>query len=59
MSNDKEHEHIVVIPENPQEEIVCPFSQGKWKKVSDALVFFMLFVTPILWIIAIVITKLF
>ena len=59
MSNNEEHEHTVVIPENPHKEIVCPFTQSKWKKVSDALVFFMLFITPILWIIALVVTKLF
>jgi hypothetical protein len=43
----------------PDEEIVCPFSRGKWKKVGDTLVFFMLFVTPILFLIALITTRLF
>jgi hypothetical protein len=42
-----------------EEEIVCPFSKGKWKKAGDALVFFMLFVTPILLLIALISTRLF
>ena len=43
----------------PEEEICCPFSEGKWKKAGDALVFFMLFVTPILFLIALITTRLF
>jgi hypothetical protein len=38
------------------EERVCPFNNGPWKKVGDALVFFMFFVTPILFLITLIIT---
>lgn len=39
-------------------EIICPFSSGKWKRFGDALVFFVLFIAPILFLIAIITTKL-
>jgi hypothetical protein len=43
----------------PHEEVICPFSQGRWKKAGDALVFFMLFVTPVLFLIALIMTRLY
>ena len=42
-----------------QEQAVCPFSKGLWKKAGDALVLFMLFVTPILFLVALFMTRLY
>ena len=39
-------------------EMICPFSSGKWKRVGDALVLFMLFIAPILFLIALITTRL-
>ncbi|MFX1559008.1 MAG: hypothetical protein ACFFBL_00295 [Promethearchaeota archaeon] len=52
-------ESTIIISGVTHEEIVCPFSQGKWKKASDALVFFVLFITPVLFLIALITTRLF
>jgi hypothetical protein len=38
------------------EEITSPFSKGKWKKTVDALTLSMIFVTPILYLIALIMT---
>ena len=59
MTEDETPEPTVTISGVPDEEIVCPFSTGKWKRAGDALVFFMLFVTPILFLIALITTRLF
>ena len=59
MSEDESPEETLTLSGVPSEEIVCPFSKGKWKKAGVALVFFMLFVTPILFLIAIITTRLF
>jgi hypothetical protein len=59
MTEDEGFEKTISIAEQISEEIYCPFSRGKWKKAGDALVFFMLFVTPLLWLIALIATKLF
>ena len=40
-----------------QEGVVCPFTRGRWKKVGDALVFFMLFIAPILYLVVFLITR--
>ena len=58
MSEDESPVETLTLSGVPNEEVVCPFSTGKWKKAGDALVFFMLFVTPILWLIALISTKL-
>ena len=59
MTKDEAPEKILTLSGVPQEENVCPFSKGKWKKAGDALVFFMLFVTPVLFLIALISTRLF
>jgi len=58
MTKDEAPEQTVTLSGLPDEEIVCPFSIGRWKKAGDALVFFMLFVTPILFLIALIMTRL-
>jgi hypothetical protein len=59
MSDDETPEETLTLSGVQNEEIVCPFSSGMWKKAGDALVFFMLFVTPILWLLALITTRLF
>ncbi len=58
MTKDDTPEQTITISGVPDEEVVCPFSKGKWKKAGDALVFFMLFVTPFLFLIALIMTSL-
>ncbi|MBY8998283.1 MAG: hypothetical protein KGD60_11150 [Candidatus Thorarchaeota archaeon] len=58
MTKDEASEQTIILSGVPNEEIVCPFSKGKWKKTGDALVFFVLFVTPVLFLIAIIMTGL-
>ena len=57
MNEDDSPEQTITISGVPEDQVVCPFSRGKWKKVGDALVFFMLFVTPFLFLIALVMTS--
>ncbi len=59
MTENEAPEPTVTISGVTHEEIVCPFSHGKWKKAGDALVFFMLFVTPVLFLIALIMTRLY
>jgi len=59
MAKNKAPDQTITLSGVPDEEIVCPFSRGKWKKAGDALVLFMLFVTPILFLIALITTRLF
>jgi hypothetical protein len=59
MSHDDIPDEIMTLSGVPDEEVVCPFSKGRGKKVGDALVFFMLFIAPILFLIAIIQTRLF
>ncbi|MHA2397136.1 MAG: hypothetical protein ACXAC0_10565 [Candidatus Thorarchaeota archaeon] len=59
MTKHEDPETTLTLSGVPQDGIVCPFSKGKWKKAGDALVFFMLFVTPILFLIAFITTRLF
>jgi hypothetical protein len=56
MTKEEPPEQTITLSGVPDEEIVCPFSKGKWTKAGDALIFFMLFVTPILFLIALVMT---
>jgi hypothetical protein len=58
MSGEEVPEESITLSGVPHEEVVCPFSEGRWKLAGDALVLFMLFVTPILFLIAIIITRL-
>lgn len=58
MTEEEASETTITLSGVPQEEIVCPFSKGKWKRVGDALVFFMLFVTLVLFLIALIMTRL-
>ena len=58
MSEDEAPEPTITLSGVPNDEVVCPFSKGKWKKASDALVLFMLFVTPFLFLIALIMTRL-
>jgi hypothetical protein len=59
MTKDEVPEKTFTLSGVQQEENVCPFSKGKWKKAGDALVFFMLLVTPVLFLIALISTRLF
>ena len=59
MTDDDAQEQTLMLSDIPEDGIVCPFSRGKWKRAGDALVFFMLFITPILFLIAIITTRLF
>ena len=58
MTKDDTPEQNITLSGVPDDEIVCPFSKGKWKKAGDALVFFMLFVTPFLFLISLIMTRL-
>ena len=57
MSEDETVEKIVTLSGVSEERAVCPFSKGKWKKVSDALVLFMLIGMPILYLIVFLLIK--
>ncbi len=59
MTEDKPPERAIMLSGVISEEAICPFSKGRWKKVGDAVVFFMLFVTPVLFLLAILITRLY
>lgn len=59
MTEGENPEPTITLTGVPDEEVVCPFSKGKGKKAGDALVFFMLFVTPFLFLIALIMTRLF
>jgi len=59
MSEDENPTLILTLSGVPDEEVACPFSEGLGKKVGDALVFFMLFIAPILFLIALIQTRLF
>ena len=59
MSEDESLEETLTLSGVPSEEVVCPFSTDKWKKAGDVVVFFMLFVTPILFLIALNTTRFF
>ncbi len=59
MSKEDSPEYTIRRTGVPHEEVVCPFSNGKWKRVGDALVFFMLFVAPVLFLIALILTSLY
>ena len=59
MTEDEAPDATITISRVTHEEPICPFSKGKWKKVGDALVFFMLFVTPVLFLVALVLTRLY
>jgi hypothetical protein len=59
MLEDEDLNRIHSLSGVPQDELICPFSRGKWKRVGDALIFFMLVVTPILFLIVLITTKLF
>ena len=59
MKEEENSELSVPLTEVTHERTVCPFSEGKWKRVGDALVFFILFVTPVLFLIAIITTILY
>ena len=59
MSEDESPAPTVTLSGVPDEEVACPFSKGRGKKVGDALVFFMLFIAPILFLIALIQTRLF
>ena len=58
MSEDELKESTITVAGMTHDELSCPFSRGKWKKVGDALVFFMLFVTPVLFLVALIMTRL-
>ncbi len=58
MTGDETPKTTVLLSSIPSEAATCPFSKGRWKKVGDALVFFMLFVTPILFLLSLLITGL-
>ncbi len=58
MTEDEAPEKTIKLSRAPNEEAVCPFSGGKWKRAGDALVFFMLFVTPFLFLLALIMTSL-
>jgi hypothetical protein len=57
MTEDESPEKTIKLSGVPNEEAVCPFSCGKWKRAGDALVFFMLFVTPFLFLLALIMTS--
>ncbi|MFW9832921.1 MAG: hypothetical protein ACFFEK_02915 [Candidatus Thorarchaeota archaeon] len=59
MTEDGSFKKTISIAGQISEENYCPFSRGKWKRAGDALVFFMLFVTPLLWVISLIVTNLF
>ena len=58
MSEDELKESTITVAGTTHDELSCPFSRGKWKKVGDALVFFMLFVIPVLFLVALIMTRL-
>jgi hypothetical protein len=57
MEEESSSESALTMPDISDDGIVCPFSGGRWKKVGDALVFFMLFVVPILYLVVFLITR--
>ncbi len=59
MTEDGSPERTIMLSGVIGEETICPFSKGRWKKIGDAVVFFMLFVTPVLFLLAILMTRLY
>ena len=57
MDEDKTDELTMTISNITDDSAVCPFSRGRWKKVGDALVLFMLIVMPILYLIVFLMTR--
>jgi hypothetical protein len=57
MEKDQSADSTMTISDITGDEIVCPFSGGKWKKAGDALVLFMLIGMPILYLIVFLITR--
>jgi hypothetical protein len=57
MAEDETVEKTMTLSEISEERVVCPFSAGRWKKAGDALVLFMLIGMPILYLIAILMTR--
>ncbi len=58
MTEESTPENIIDVPEANHEVMVCPFTKGRWKKASDALMFFMIFIAPILFLVSLIITNL-
>lgn len=58
MTEEADSELIIDVPDAVQEVVVCPFTKGIWKKAGNALIFFMVFVTPILFLVSLLITSL-
>ncbi|MFW9809608.1 MAG: hypothetical protein ACFFE6_09535 [Candidatus Thorarchaeota archaeon] len=56
MAEDEICEITLILHDLSDDRIVCPFSEGRWKKVGDALILFMLVGMPILYLIAILMT---
>ncbi|MHA3962268.1 MAG: hypothetical protein AM325_001905 [Candidatus Thorarchaeota archaeon SMTZ1-45] len=57
MTDDETPKVTMMLPGVSHEEVTCPFSKGRLKRIGDALVFFMLFVTPILFLLALLTTR--
>jgi len=57
MAEDEDVELTITLSGVSDEGVVCPFTDGRWKKVGDALVLFMLIGMPILYLIAILMTR--
>ncbi len=53
MPEEEVYETTINLQDVSDDSVVCPFSVGRWKKVGDTLVLFMLFVMPVLYLIAI------
>ncbi|MFW9767415.1 MAG: hypothetical protein ACFFF9_11320 [Candidatus Thorarchaeota archaeon] len=55
--DDNESTDLTITISDSSEGGVCPFSHGRLKKAGDALVFFMLFVVPFLYLVVFLITR--
>ncbi len=58
MTEETAPERILDVPQDIHEAEVCPFTKGMWKKAGDVLIFFMIFISPILFLVSLLITNL-
>jgi hypothetical protein len=52
LAEDEDFEKTITLSSVSDEGVVCPFTEGRWKKAGDALVLFILIGMPILHILA-------
>jgi hypothetical protein len=57
MQDKDSQEQSLVVSGWSYEQMTCPFSHGSWEKTGDALVFIMLLITPLLFLIALIMSN--